>query len=79
MPSFALAYKYLLTVRTARATPTAEAVITIVANLKMSSIEQLLLTAPAGFAFTSNCLVATTTTVEEETGSLTGESTVTTR
>ncbi|KAF4744002.1 hypothetical protein FOZ62_021594 [Perkinsus olseni] len=66
MTSFVMAFDYHLSVWAARAAPSAEATVTLVVNLRMSSTRELLLTAPEGFAFPRDCLVATITTLEEE-------------
>ncbi|KAF4733131.1 hypothetical protein FOZ63_026498, partial [Perkinsus olseni] len=66
MTSFVMAFDYHLSVWAARAAPSAEAVVTLVVNLRMSSTRELLLTAPEGFAFPRDCLVATITTLEEK-------------
>ncbi|KAF4751586.1 hypothetical protein FOZ62_027494, partial [Perkinsus olseni] len=66
MTSFVMAFDYHLSVWAPRAAPSAEATVTLVVNLRMSSTRELLLTAPEGFAFPRDCLVATITTLEEE-------------
>ncbi|KAF4666009.1 hypothetical protein FOL47_004322, partial [Perkinsus chesapeaki] len=66
MVPFDMSSQYYMTVRAVRAAPSSEAVINVVINLRMSPANELLLTAPGGFQFSSNCLIASVTAISEQ-------------